>query len=72
MTRVLEGEGIKNLKNSTDDIFGISESPPKEVYTLLNSASSCCISGSYASYESYVRPLSYGVWQIDILPEAVE
>ena len=45
---------------------------PIEGYAFYISAASCSRSHLYASYESYVRPLSYGVWQIDILPEAVE
>ena len=45
---------------------------PKEVYDFRSSAASCNRSGFYASYESYVCPLSYGVWQLDSLPETIE
>jgi len=41
-----------------------------DVYGFNISAAYCGKSGFYASNESYVCPLSYGAWQVDVLPEA--
>ena len=44
----------------------------QEVYELSNSAASCSRSSFNALYESHVCPLSFAVWQPDLLPEAAE
>ena len=44
----------------------------QEVYELCNSAAPCSRSSLYALYESHVCPLSFAVWQPDLLPEAAE
>ena len=44
----------------------------QEVYELSNSAASCSRSSFNALYESHVCPLSFVVWQPDLLPEAAE
>ena len=44
----------------------------QEVYELSNSAASCSRSSFNALYESHACPLSFAVWQPDLLPEAAE
>ena len=44
----------------------------KDRYNFNSYAASCSKSGLYASNESHVCPLSYGVWWVYVLPEAAE
>ena len=53
-------------------IFRIRGKRWKDRYNFNSYAASCGKSGLYASNESHVCPLSYGVWWVYVLPEAAE